>query len=172
MKRGMNIVLTGFMGTGKSSVARELSRLLGMKLVDVDEEIERSEKMRISEIFEKFGEPRFRDIETETIRKLAAGDHLIIATGGGAVLKEENMEVLRRSGMIFCLVARPETIYERTRLNGERPLLKTDEPLKRITDLLEYRKPFYERAGTMINTEGKSPQEIAEEIAGRIRCMR
>src|SRR5512147_1167363 len=100
-----NIILTGFMGTGKTVVGREISRLLNMRLVDVDSEIEESRKMKITDIFRDFGEPHFRDIETEMIRKLARTENTVISTGGGAVLREENMEALRERGVIFCLWA-------------------------------------------------------------------
>lgn len=165
-----NIVLTGFMGAGKSSVGRELSRLLGMKLIDADEEIERSQNMAISEIFRLFGEERFREIETEMLRKLAKEDRVIISTGGGAVLREENMEALRKNGTVFCLVASAETVYARTKQSDNRPLLKVDDPMSRIRELLSARMPFYEKAGTMIDTEQKTPQQVAEEIARVFRC--
>ncbi|GAB4483283.1 MAG: shikimate kinase [Thermodesulfovibrionales bacterium] len=165
-----NIVLTGFMGTGKTSVSRELARMLGMKLIDADEEIERTQKTAISEIFRLFGEQRFREIETETLRTLAKEDKTIISTGGGAVLREENMKALRENGMIFCLSASPETIYERTRHTTDRPLLNVDDPLARIRELLNSRMPYYEKAGTMIDTENKTPHQVAEEIARLFRC--
>lgn len=168
----MNIVLTGFMGTGKTAVGRELSKMLGMKVVDVDAEIEKSQGMKISDIFSRHGEPRFREIETETIRRVADLDGAIISTGGGAVLREENMAALRERGMIFCLSASAETICRRTKPSNDRPLLQVDNPMARINELLEYRKPFYEKAGIMIDTENKSPRQVAEEIAEHVRCRR
>ncbi len=114
-----NIILTGFMGTGKTAVGKELSRLLDMKLIDVDTEIERSRKMNINEIFKQFGEQRFREIETEMIKMVSGNRNVIISTGGGAVLRQENMDVLRENGIIICLTATPETILQRTS-NSER----------------------------------------------------
>lgn len=167
-----NIVLTGFMGAGKTAVGRELSRLLKMRLVDVDSEIEGSRKMKITDIFRNFGEPYFRDIETEMIKKLARAENTVISTGGGAVLREENMAALRETGVIFCLFADPETIIARTSGSNDRPLLNVEDPLARIRELLSLRMPFYERAGTMIDTNGKTPLEVAKEIVEIFRCTK
>jgi shikimate kinase len=167
-----NIVLTGFMGTGKTAVGRELSRLLSMQLVDIDAEIEKDQKMPISDIFGKFGEKYFRDVETGVIKRFAAGKNLIISTGGGAVLREENMEALRENGIIFCLDACPETILDRTSRSQDRPLLRTEDPMTKIRELLDFRRPFYEKAGTLIDTEGKTPLQIAREIAEAAGCRR
>ncbi len=164
-----NIVLTGFMGTGKTEVGRELARLLDMKLIDVDAELERSQKMTIKEIFKQFGEPGFREIETEIIIKISENKNIIISTGGGAVLKQENMDVLRKNGIIVCLIATPETILSRTGNSNDRPLLQVENPIERIKGLLDFRRPFYERADIMIDTEGKTPLQIAEEIIERVR---
>ena len=162
-----NIVLTGFMGTGKSEVSKELSRVLGRKAIDVDTEIEKSQRMKITEIFKQLGEPRFRDIETEMIKKISKNKNVIISTGGGAVLKQENMDTLRENGVIICLTAAPETILKRTSNNNDRPLLQVEEPLKKIRELLEFRMPYYEKADIMIDTEGKTPSEVAGEIIER-----
>ena len=167
-----NIVLTGFMGVGKTEVGRELSAILGWKVVDVDDEIVKSKKMSINEIFSRFGEPAFRGMETEMIKKVSRKKNVIISTGGGAVLRQENMEFLKTSGVVVCLTARPETILKRTSRNRERPLLHVEDPLQRIHDLLEARGPFYEKADIMIDTEGKSPIGIAEEILERMGWKR
>jgi shikimate kinase len=164
-----NIILTGFMGTGKTAVGKELSRLLNMKLIDVDSEIEKSEKMTINEIFTHFGEARFREIETEMVKKISQSKNVIISTGGGVVLKQENIDILKKNGVIFWLTASPETILNRTGNSNKRPLLQTENPLTRIKELLSFRKPFYEKADIMIDTEGKSPLQIAEEIIQRVK---
>ncbi|MFA4920175.1 MAG: shikimate kinase [Thermodesulfovibrionales bacterium] len=163
------IVLTGFMGTGKSEVSRELSRILGWNSIDIDAEIEKSQKIPITEIFRQFGEPKFRDIETETIKKFSGNKNVIISTGGGAVLRQDNMDALRENGVIVCLTASPETILHRTSKTNDRPLLQVDEPLKKIKELLEFRKPYYEKADIMIDTGGKTPLEVAEEIIEKIK---
>lgn len=164
-----NIVLTGFMGTGKTAVGKELSRLLNMKLIDVDTEIEKSEKMIIHEIFKQFGEPRFREIETEMIKKISKNKNIVISTGGGAVLKQENTDALRENGVIICLTATPETILKRTSMNSDRPLLQVEDPFKKIEELLHYRMPFYKKADIIIDTEEKTPLQIAEEIIERVK---
>jgi shikimate kinase len=164
-----NFVLIGFMGAGKTAVGKELAKILGMKLIDVDTEIEKSGQITINEIFSQFGEPRFREIETAMIRRIAAGENLIISTGGGAVLKQENMDTLRENGVIVCLMASPETILKRTSTSNDRPLLKVENPLEKINQLLTFRRPFYEKADIMIDTENKTPLQIAEEIIEKIK---
>lgn len=163
-----NIVLTGFMGTGKTAVGRELSRLLNMELFDLDTEIEMSRRMTINEIFKRFGEPKFREIETEMIKKLSGNKNAIISTGGGAILKQENMDALRENGVIVCLMATPETILKRTSHDSNRPLLQVEDPFGRVKELLNFRGPFYEKADIMIDTEGKTPLQIAEKITEEI----
>lgn len=157
------------MGTGKTAVGRELSRLLNMDLIDVDTEIEKSQVMTINEIFKKFGESSFREMETEMIHKLSERKNAIISTGGGVVLKMENINALRKHGVIVCLMATPETILKRTVHSGNRPLLLVEDPLRRIKELLNFRRPFYEKADIMIDTEGKTPLQIAEEIIEKIK---
>lgn len=164
-----NIVLTGFMGTGKTAVGKELARLLHMTLVDVDGEIEKSEQMTINEIFQKSGEVRFREIETEMIRTIAQKKNVLISTGGGAVLKQENIDILKKNGVIVCLSATPETIFRRTCAHENRPLLQVDDPMSRIRELLSIRAPYYEKADVMVDTEDKTPLEIAEEIRRKVR---
>ncbi|NWF98914.1 MAG: shikimate kinase [Nitrospirae bacterium] len=166
-----NIILTGFMGTGKTAVAKELSSLLNLKMVDIDNEIEKAEGITINEIFERYGESKFRDIETEMIKKISPEKNLIISTGGGVVLREENIRMLKENGIIICLIASPETIFERTKNNSDRPLLKVSDPLKKIKELLEFRMPFYKKADIIINTEGKAPLQIAEEIIEKIKWI-
>jgi len=166
-----NIVLTGFMGAGKTAVGKELAHILGMKLIDVDTEIEKAEQITINEIFSQFGEPRFREIETGMIKQIASGKKLIISTGGGAVLRQENIDILRADGIIVCLMASPETILKRTSTSDDRPLLKVENPLEKINELLAFRKPFYEKANIMIDTEQKTPLQIAEEIIEKIKLL-
>jgi shikimate kinase len=164
-----NLILTGFMGTGKTEVGRELARLFTMKLIDIDTEIIKSAKMSINQIFEQFGEQKFREMETEMIEKVSREKNVLISTGGGAVLRQENMDALKKTGMVICLTATPETILRRTSGNSERPLLQVEKPLEKINELLNFRKPFYEKADMMIDTEDKTPLQIAEEIIEKVR---
>jgi len=167
-----NVILIGFMGTGKTEIGRELAQLKGLKLIDVDTEIERLEKMSINDIFKYFGEEKFRAVETEMIEKVSREENVIISTGGGAVLKQQNMDTLKKTGIVICLMATPETILKRTGNSDERPLLKVEKPLEKINELLQFRMPYYEQADIMINTEEKSPLQIAEEIIDKIRNMK
>lgn len=164
-----NIVLTGFMGTGKTAVGRLLAERLQRPLIDVDSEIEREHGTSIAEIFAGQGEAAFRSMEAAVIRRLAGTEGSIISTGGGAVLREENLDTLRRTGIVVCLTASPETVLKRTSVAaGARPLLRTEDPLGRIIEMLRVRRPFYEKADLIIDTEGKTPADVAEEIIARI----
>jgi shikimate kinase len=163
-----NIVLTGFMGTGKTEAGRILAQRLGYTLIDADTEIEKEQKMTITEIFKQYGEPKFRDMEADIIKRLSEMKNAIISTGGGAVLRQENMDNLRKNGVVVCLTASPETILKRTSNNNDRPLLQVEDPLQKIKELLEFRKPYYEKADIMIDTEGKSPLRVAEEIISKV----
>jgi shikimate kinase len=164
-----NIILTGFMGTGKTAVGKELAQLLDMKLIDVDTEIEKTEKTTIDEIFRQSGEQRFRDKETDMIKAVSRNKNVIISTGGGAVLKKENMDILRENGVIICLTATPETILQRTGANSNRPLLQVENPFKKIKELLDFRKPYYEKADILIDTDDKNPLQIAREIIDKLK---
>ncbi|MCM8782440.1 MAG: shikimate kinase [Candidatus Omnitrophica bacterium] len=159
-----NIVLVGFMGSGKSAVGKRLSRQLKMKFVSTDDIIEEREKRPIREIFEKCGEPYFRNIEKEIVKEVSNFDNVVIAAGGGVVLDGENMSNLRKKGIIICLTATPEIIYERTKSDKHRPLLNVVNPVARIRQLLDYRAPFYAKADYQIDTSNKSIEEVAEEI--------
>jgi shikimate kinase len=163
-----NIVLTGFMGTGKTEVGRELSRLLGMSFIDIDHEIEKSEGCTITALFASRGEEYFRQVEASIIRQFSSVQGAVISTGGGAVLREENIKTLQSTGVIICLTADLQTILQRTDGHDNRPLLLSADRKARITELLEQRKPFYEKAGTMIDTEGKTPLQVAEEIIEKV----
>jgi len=159
-----NIVLTGFMGTGKTAVGKILSQRLGFSLVDVDTEIEREQDTTITDIFKRLGEPVFRDIESAIIKKLSSLKNVVLSTGGGAVLRAENMDALRKNGIIVCLTASPEVILRRTSSNKDRPLLQTDNPLQKINELYTFRKPYYDAADLIIDTDDMSPLQVAEEI--------
>lgn len=166
-----NIVLTGFMGTGKTEVGKILSRKLGYVLVDVDTEIEKEQGITITEIFRQCGEPRFREIEADVIKRLSEIKNAVISTGGGAVLRQENIDNLRKNGIIICLTASEETILKRTSNNNDRPLLQVENPLQKIKELLDFRKPYYEKADIMIDTEDKTPIQVAEEIIKRVKSL-
>ena len=169
LPRTKNIVLTGFMGTGKTAVGAELAAMTGLKAVEVDAAIEQRAGISINEIFATRGEAAFRLMEAEAISALASETGSIISTGGGAVLRDDNMEALRRGGTIVLLTASAETILERTAGHTDRPLLKVNDPLAAIKEMMESRRPHYERADLTVSTEGKAPAEVAREILKRLK---
>lgn len=173
-QRTRNIVLTGFMGTGKTAVSAELAAMTGLKAVEVDAVIEQRAGISISEIFATQGEAAFRLMEAEAISALASATGSIISTGGGAVLRDDNMDALRASGTVVLLTASAETILERTarHTDTDRPLLKVNDPLAAIKELLEKRRPHYERADLTVPTDGKAPAEVAREILKRLGWKR
>ena len=167
-----NLILVGFMGTGKSTIGRQLSKALGYPLIDTDARIVAQQKRPIPEIFEAEGEEHFRDLETETLRTLQTDKchKRIIATGGGIVLREENRQLLRDLGFVVWLVAQPETILERTSRNKERPLLQTKDPEETILLMLAQRDAYYrETAHLILETTNLDFSEIT---TGIIECAR
>lgn len=156
------------MGTGKTAVGRILAQRLGFSLIDVDTEIEIEQKTTITDIFKRLGEPAFRDIESAIIRRLSSLKNIVLSTGGGAVLRYENMDALRKNGIIVCLKASPETILRRTSNNKDRPLLQTDNPLEKIKELYAFRKPYYDAADIIIDTDDMGLLQVAEEIINQV----
>jgi len=138
-----NLILIGFMGTGKSSVGKRVAASLGFRFVDTDGVVVKMAGKTIPEIFADEGEGRFREFETEALRACVDGDGLVIATGGGIVTRKENRELLQGAGHVVWLKADPETILGRVSRNEERPLVQTDDPLATIRDLLEKREALY-----------------------------
>jgi len=135
-----NIILTGFMGTGKTTLGRHLAKVLGYDFVDTDEQIEAQTGQGITDIFARQGEAAFRQLETRLVENLAAKHELVIATGGGLVLNPLNVVLLEKSGLIVCLTAPPEDILARvSRQQHIRPLLQQADPLAKINELLAQR---------------------------------
>lgn len=161
----MNIVLTGYMGSGKTTVGTRIAELLDMKFTDSDAEIEKQCEMPISKIFEVSGEEYFRSVEAEVIKKLARLDGFVIATGGGVVLNTENIAVLRENGVIINLETSEAVI--RARFCGEdptRPLVK-DRPMAEIIERFNGRKPYYDNCNIKIKlTPEKGIEDVAKEI--------
>jgi len=165
----MKIVLTGFMGTGKTSVGKEVSRRLGYQFIDTDDLIEEHEGMPISLIFKEKGEDYFRAIEKNVVAQVSRKKKVVISTGGGVIKNKENVENLRKDGIIIWLKADPEIILRRIMLEGgKRPLLDVAEPLKEIKRLLMERERLYMQADVSINTNYISPGETAEEIIEKL----
>lgn len=160
-----NIILVGFMGTGKTTIAAKLSHRLKMTYVSIDNLIEKREKCTINEIFTKSGEEYFRDVETEVVRDVAEMENVVVDTGGGVVLRDRNMELLRSSGMIICLTADPAVIMERTKKYKHRPLLNVEDPKRKIMELLKTRAPLYAKADHSIDTGSLTVRQVVEKIA-------
>lgn len=160
-----HIYLIGFMGTGKSTVSRELKNLMDVKEIDMDAAIVLENGMSINEMFEQFGERYFREKETGMLQKLEKCPPAVISCGGGTALRKKNVDIMKRSGMIVLLTASPETIYERVKNETERPVLKGHMNVEYIAGLMEKRRDAYENAcDAKVSTDGKTPDEIAEEI--------
>ena len=141
---GDNLLLIGFMGAGKSSIARELTKLTGRRWVDTDQLIVQRAGKPIAEIFAGHGETRFRELEAEALASLGEARRLIVATGGGFVCREQNVALLRRLGCVVWLTADEDTLFERVSRNARRPLLQTADPRGTLGELLTRRRPLYE----------------------------
>lgn len=160
-----NIILIGFMGTGKSTIGRNLSRALGYPLIDTDQMIVDQKGCSIPEIFEREGEDAFRDLESGLLKSLHKHTGYIIATGGGIVGRPENCQLLQRLGYVIWLTAKPEEIYERTSRNTSRPLLNCEDPQGTITKLMSERDPLYQSAAHLgIETDTLSFDEVTAGI--------
>ena len=165
--QGKNLILTGYMGSGKTTVGRALARQTGMTFQDLDLLLEERAGMKVSEIFERETEKGFRDRESALIRDLLAEGRtgMVYATGGGAPLREENRQLLKRLGLVVWLDAAAETVIERLKDASDRPLLLRPDREQAVKAMLEERRPAYKACGDMkVSVDGKSPEEIAAEI--------
>ena len=169
MPQPNNIILVGFMASGKSHVGRILARRTGMPLVDADTEIVARAGKSVERIFAEEGEAAFRALEREVIAELCAGPGRIISAGGGAFVDPDNRRVMLSGGAVFCLHAQPETIYRRLTSDNDtgkavRPLLTGDDPLGRIRELLAQRTEAYGQAHYRIDTDALTPEQVAEVV--------
>jgi shikimate kinase/3-dehydroquinate synthase len=178
-RRMSNLIITGFSGTGKSLVAKEVARRLNWDFLDTDDEIVEQTRKPIAEIFRQDGESKFRELERETIRKACQQRQTIIAIGGGAIVDPQNYELLAKTGLIVCLEAKPETIYERLFQKAVhspetevRPLLATDNPLEHIRQLKASRQPSYAKVDWTVNTDNLNISQVAEEVIRAWRLLR
>jgi shikimate kinase len=165
-----NLILIGFMGSGKSSVGREIARRCELRFLDTDSMIRQKYGKSIPEIFAAYGEPAFRDEEHQVLLRLRAAQPMVLATGGGIVLQPRNRSVLRSLGAVVWLTANEEVIWERVSRNQNRPLLQTKDPRSTVRDLMETRYPLYrETADITVETSGLTHQEVANRILLAIR---
>lgn len=159
-----NIYLVGMMGSGKSVTGKILAESLKRAFVECDQIIEKKTGQTIAQIFDAHGEKKFRDLESDILKDLALLDRHIISTGGGVVVRSQNIKRMKETGKIIYLRSKSETLFERTKGDSSRPLLRADDPLKRIKEILDERSKFYGQADIIVDTDGKQPKTVAEEI--------
>lgn len=165
MKSNENIFLVGPMGAGKSTIGKRLAQLLKMDLYDSDREIERRTGADISLIFELEGEDGFRKRESSMIDELTRKKNIVLATGGGVVMRPENRKILASRGKVIYLQTSVKQQLQRTCYDSKRPLLQTEDPEAKLKDLMEVRDPLYrEAANITVNTDGRSVNMVAHEI--------
>lgn len=165
-----NLVLVGLMGAGKTTIGRLLAKSFGRTFVDSDHEIEALTGVKVPVIFEIEGEPGFRAREARVIAELACRNELVIATGGGAVLDSASRTTLRACGVVIYLHAQPADLWQRTRHDQNRPLLRAADPLARLTELYGARDPLYrETAHLVVDTGRQSPRLLAGRIEQQLR---
>ena len=162
-----NLVLVGFMGTGKSAVGRRVAALAAAPFLEMDAELERRAGKSISRIFAEDGEPAFRDQEAQLAEEWGRKQGAVISCGGGVVLREANLRALHANGLLVCLTARPEVILARTARAAKRPLLAGDNPEQKIRDLLAARAPLYAKISVQIDTSDLGPEELAAQVLAR-----
>ena len=168
-----NIFLIGFMGSGKSTVATVFEQKHQMQLIEMDRLLSEKEGMTIPEIFESRGEEYFRNLETELLRTLNTGESQIISCGGGVVLRDENIKLMKENGVVVLLMATPKTILKRVKDSKDRPLLNGNMNEAYIAELLKKRKQRYSvAADVVVHTDGKSALEICNEIVEKIKNRR
>ena len=164
-----NLILVGMMGSGKTTMGRVLAKHLGKAFVDSDEEITKRTGVTIPHIFDVEGEPGFRLRETAAIRDLVGRDDMVLATGGGAVLEEQNRNLLQQNGIVIYLKASVHDLWQRTRHDRNRPLLRIGNPYARLTELFQQRDPLYRQVADIVVQSGKQSvhvlmMQLAEEI--------
>jgi len=171
----MNVVLIGFRGSGKSTIGKAIAERLTREFIDCDSWIEKHTGLTIKEIFEKHGESHFRTLESQAIGELSAMDGKVIATGGGAALKYQNMQVFKRNGgKIFFLEVGPETAYQRIQgdetTRSRRPALTDKDPFTEVKEQIELRRPYYLKgADVTVPTDGRSIDDIVTEILKHVQ---
>lgn len=159
-----NLVLVGFMGSGKTTVGQWVAERLGMLFVDMDHLIEQRGGQTVSEIFKTKGEPHFRKLERDLVCELAAKNGQVIATGGGIVLDPGNIQDLGRTGVLVCLWAEPRVVYERTKQARHRPLMEGDGRMRRIKKLLRQREALYKAIPNCIDTSQMGLEQVVDEV--------
>ncbi len=170
-----NLYLVGFMGTGKSSIGRRLAARFGLRFIDSDEEIEKSSGLSVKEIFAKYGEEKFREMERDFIENGHPKSGCVVSCGGGLVCRDGMPELVKSRGVSIVLFAEPEVIFRRVSLSKTRPLLNVENPMERICELLDKRSKYYKRSGVCVSSSG-NPNDVEDRVAriyaGRVKNMR
>jgi len=164
-----NIIITGFMGTGKSVVAKELARKLKMEFIDMDRIVEERHGMSISNIFDRYGESYFREQENKLVKELSRKENIVIATGGGTLLSSGNTRILSQKGNIICLYTDSQVIYNRVKRKSDRPLLNGEKILDKINHLLKERKKIYDNLKWKIDTTNFTIREVVDKIINHLK---
>jgi len=157
------------MGTGKTTVGRQVAELLHFDFLDTDELIQASTGRTIAEIFSREGETAFRALERRVVTELGARTRTVVSTGGGLPTNGDNLTALKTHALVICLWASPEKIWERVHTQTHRPLLQGPDPQKKIRDLLAERGPFYMQADVLVNTDVRSVREVAQQIVHQFK---
>lgn len=164
-----NIFLCGFMATGKSSVGKQLAAAIRYRFADMDDLIERETGMSIPQIFASQGEPAFRELESRMVERIAAWTGYVVATGGGTVVNPQNLQTLKRSGVVVCLTADIRTILLRAGAGETRPMLQGGDKQERIRQLLQLREPFYAQADIVVDTSPLTINQVVNQILERFQ---
>ena len=167
-----NLALIGFMGTGKSTVGRLVADAMRFTFLDTDDVIVGRAGKTIAEIFERNGEPAFRELERSLVEELRFRQRTVISTGGGLPANEANLASLKSHALIVCLWASPEKIWARVRNQTHRPLLREADPLAKIRKLLADREPYYRKADVLVNTDLRSIREVSTQVVHQFHMQR
>lgn len=159
-----NIVLIGFMGSGKSFVSNKLGAVLNRPVISTDKWIEKRAERTIPEIFQDSGEAYFRRLERQAIEEIALKEGIVIDCGGGVVLNQRNLEDLKKTGILFYLEASADFLFKNIQRGEHRPLMDVSDPLSKIKELLKIREPFYQQADYLIDADYKTIDEITASI--------
>lgn len=167
-----NIFLIGFMGAGKSTVSKALKDLFHLEVIEMDEIIARENGMSIPEIFDKYGEEYFRQQETQLLKNLQSRKNVVVSCGGGVAMRPVNVEEMKKSGTIVLLQASPVTILERVKDSHDRPLLENNKTKDYIAQLMNARRPAYEKAADLtVGTDHKDVRDICKEIIDGVNAL-
>jgi shikimate kinase len=166
-----SLVLVGLMGAGKSTIGKRVAQMLGVPFIDADTEIEVASRMTIPELFERYGEPEFRDLERRVIRRILRTGPKVLATGGGAFMNEQTRKAIARAGVSVWLKADLDVLMERVSRKGNRPLLKTANPRATMQELMDKRYPVYELSEITVISRDEKKDVMAGEVIDALVAM-